>query len=280
VSHLVIDAFNSFGSLPNLQDLKIRVWILYPFPGFNLKAFSNLSSLSIHWEHKPNINRNFVGDIADLLGRCPNLERLTFCIPRPYHPPEAPLLTHIFAGLPSDTPLNLKQLDVTGLHVSADDFRAHVHHLLSLKVLRLMFNRHPDAPQQNGQISQLLLNNSIHLDEFAVDTTHPTGVLDYLSSYSGLTHLEFQSRYPGADTPEGVHRFFSSVLPTHGATLQVLELGWSVDTLWSRDIVPEDLAQIEKCRHLVKLVCSINITKGSPGRMDRSLVCRIICTVV
>lgn len=215
-----------------------------------------------------------ISDIADLLGRCPNLEQFTFSIPRPYHPSQVPLFTDLFADLrlPPTTCLTLKQLDLTGLHVSADAFHAHLRHLRSLKVLRLMFNRRGDSPEQNDQICQLLLDNSIHLNELTIDTTHPTGVLEYLSSYSGLQHLTFCSRYPGADSPEGVHRFFSSVLPRHSATLQVLRLGWTVETLWTRDIAPEDLAQIETCQQLTGLACCLTITIGYTVRTDRLLV--------
>jgi hypothetical protein len=248
------------------------VTVTYPFPGFSLKSFSNLSSLSITWQLKLNVNQDFISDVADLLGRCPDLEYLTFRIPRPYYPPDAPFLTHIFAGLPSTTRLKLKLLDVTGLRVSADDFRVHLHFLLSLKILRLMFNRQSDSPQQNSQICQLLLDNSIFLDELTIDTTHPTSVLDYLSSYSGLHHLEFKSRHPGADTPEGVHRFFSSVLPLHNATLRELYLGWSVETLWTQAITLEDIAQVRKCQQLTLLCCYVTVSIGPTGCTDKLLV--------
>jgi hypothetical protein len=267
-----MDAFNSFGSLPNLKELTVQVAIASPFPGFNLKSFSNLSLLSIIWEHTVNISQDFIGDVADLLGRCPHLECLTFCIPRPYYPPDAPLLAHILAGIPPTTRLKLRLLDVTGFRVSADDFRVHLHHLLSLRVLRLMFNRQSDSPQQNSQICQLLLDNSIHLDQLAIDTTHPTSVLDYLSSYSGLHHLEFTSRYPGVDAPEGVHRFFSSVLPLHSATLRELNLGWSVDTLWTRVIAPEAIAQIKECQQLTLLCCYVTVSTGPTECTDKVLV--------
>jgi hypothetical protein len=143
-----------------------------------------------------------------------------------------------------------------------------------------MFNRHADPPQQNGQICRILMDNSIYLDEFAIDTTHPTGVLDYLSSYSGLEHLKFQSRHPGADTPESLHRFFSSVLPLHSATLRELYLGWSVETLWTREIGAGDLAQIEKCQQLTRLSCHVAIAMGSTRPTDILLVGGVIYTVV
>jgi hypothetical protein len=116
------------------------------------------------------------------------------------------------------------------------------------------------------------MDNSIYLDELAIDTTHPTGVLDYLSSYSGLEHLKFQSRHPGADTPESVHRFFSSVLPLHSATLRELYLGWSVETLWTREIGAEDLAQIAKCQQLTRLSCYVTVAMGSTRPTDKLLV--------
>jgi hypothetical protein len=272
-----MDTFNSFGSLPNFKELTIQVDVTDPFPEFNLKSFSNLSLLSINWEHTMNIPQGFISDIADLLGRCPELECFTFRIPRPYHPPTAPLLAHILAGLPSTACLKLRLLDVTGLRISADDFRVHVHHLLSLKVLRLMFNRHADPPQQNGQICQLLFDNSIYLNELTIDTTHPTGVLNYLSSYCGLEHLEFQSRYPGADTPEGIHHFFVSVLPRHSATLRVLHLGWSVETPWTKEIALHNLDHIHKCQRLTTLICYVTVAVGPMVRTDKVLVSGCIC---
>jgi hypothetical protein len=132
--------------LNNFRELTIMDVVTYPFPGFNFKPFSNLSSLSITWELKLNVSQDFISDVADLLGRCPDLECLTFCIPRPYHSPDAPFLAHIFAGLPSTTHLKLRLLDVTGLRISADDFRVHLHHLRSLRVLRSMLNRQSNSP--------------------------------------------------------------------------------------------------------------------------------------
>jgi hypothetical protein len=275
VSNLVIGAFSAFGSLPNLRELTILVVVTYPFPGFNFKPFSNLFSLSITWQLKLNVNEEFIRDVADLLGRCPDLECLTFCIPRPYYPPDAPLLAHILANLPSTTCLKLRLLDVTGLRISANDFRLHLHHLLYLRILRLMLNRQSDSPQQNSQICQLLLDKSIHLDELTIDTTHPTSVLDYLSSYSGLHHLEFRSRHPGADTPEGVHRFFSSVIPLHSATLRELYLGWSVDTLWTRLISPDDVAQIKQCQQLTSLCCYVTVSLTPTECTDKVLVSNV-----
>jgi hypothetical protein len=141
VSNRVVDVLNAFGSLPNLRELTTIFVVLDSFPGFNLKSFSNLSSLAITCEQTMNISQDFISDVADLVGRCPDLDCITFCIPRPYYPPDPPFLMHLFAGLPSTTRLKLRLLDVTGLRVSADDFRVHLHHFLSLKVLRLMFNR-------------------------------------------------------------------------------------------------------------------------------------------
>ncbi|EKM84346.1 hypothetical protein AGABI1DRAFT_89062 [Agaricus bisporus var. burnettii JB137-S8] len=255
---LIVKGLDLLGSIPGLKELIIEIAISDPSPGFTFKPFSNLSLVSVHWIHEGDITQDFSAGLADLLGRCPNLEKFTFSVPRPYHPSKVPSFTHIFS-LPSTTYLKLRHLDLTGIYVSADDFRVHLHHLRSLKILHLMFNR-------------LLLDNSIYLDEFAIDTTHPPNVLKYLSSYSGLEHLKFQSRYPGADSPENIHRFFSLVLPLHRATLRVLHLGWSVETLWTRDIPPEELAQIEKCQQLTRISCYITVAVGRTGRTDKLMV--------
>ncbi|KAF7784945.1 hypothetical protein Agabi119p4_1110 [Agaricus bisporus var. burnettii] len=269
---LLVKGLDLLGSVPGLKELIIEIAVSDPSPGFTFKPFSNLSSVSVHWIHEGNITQDFSAGLVDLLGRCPNLEKFTFSVPRPYHPSKVPSFTHIFSGigsLPSTTCLKLRHLDLTGIYVSADEFRVHLHHLRSLKILRLMFNRCADSPGENDQICGLLLDNSIYLDEFAIDTTHPPNVLKYLSSYSGLEHLKFQSRYPGADSPENIHRFFSLVLPLHRATLRVLHLGWSVETLWTRDIPPEELAQIEKCQQLTRISCYITVAVGRTGRTDK-----------
>jgi hypothetical protein len=280
VSPLVLDVFNSFGSLQSLRELILRVVILTPFPGFTLKSFSNLSSVTINWEIGAEVSSDFISEIADLLVRCPALDKFTFSIPRPYYPSHVPVFAPFFGDLPPTACLKLKQLDLTGLRISADEFRAHLRHFKSLKVLRLMFNRHENSPEQNDQICRLLLENSITLDELTIDTTHPDGVLKYLSSYSGLEHLTFRSRYPGADTPEGLHHFFMSAVPCHSATLRELRLGWFVETLWTKDISSEYLTQIEKCQQLTRLSCSVTITLGHVERTDRLLVCCVMYTVI
>ncbi|XP_006453863.1 hypothetical protein AGABI2DRAFT_175624 [Agaricus bisporus var. bisporus H97] len=265
---LIVKGLDILGSVPGLKELIIEIAVSDPSPGFTFKPFSNLSLVSVHWIHEGDITQDFSAGLADLLGRCPNLEKFTFSVPRPYHPSKVPSFIHIFS-LPSTTYLKLRHLDLTGIYVSADDFRVHLHHLRSLKILHLMFNRCADSPGENDQICGLLLDNSIYLDEFAIDTTHPPNVLKYLSSYSGLEHLEFQSRYPGADSPESIHRFFFLALPLHRATLRVLHLGWSVDTPWTRDITPEELAQIEKCQQLTTISCYITVAVGRTGRTDK-----------
>lgn len=87
--HLLTDALNSFGSLPTIRHLEVEIYAFDPFPGFNLNAFSNLSSLTIIWRHTVNIKQDFVDDIADLISWCPNLERFTFSIPPPSRTPLA-----------------------------------------------------------------------------------------------------------------------------------------------------------------------------------------------
>jgi hypothetical protein len=167
---------------------------------------------------------------------------------------------------------------VTGPRASDNDLRVHLCHLPSPKVPRPMFSRHAHSPQQNGQICQPLLDNSIYLDEHAIDTTHSADVLDYLSSYHGLEKSSLHSQHSEADTPGSYHRFFSSILPLHSATLCELSLRWSVETPWTRDIGPEDLAQVETRRQLRKLSCHVTMTTGLTGRTDGLLVGSFMCT--
>jgi hypothetical protein len=62
------------------------------------------------------------------------------------------------------------------------------------------------------------------------------------------------------------------MLPLHSATLRELYLGWSVETLWTRVITPEHIAQVKKCQQLTLLCCYVTVSVGSTGCTDKLLV--------
>lgn len=168
--------------------------------------------------------------------------------------------------------MKLKKLKLVGIHVSADDFRTHLRHLQSLEALKILFNRHPLARDQYGQICHLLLDNQIFVKQLIIDCTSPPAVFRYLSSYSGLERLELHPRHPGDDSSELVHRFFSSILPLHSLSLRILSLGWCVKTAWT-SVTREDLVYVAKCQMLRKLRCWATVIRPThAARTDQLLV--------
>jgi hypothetical protein len=122
-----------------------------------------------------------------------------------------------------EEPLNLRRLTTRGIIVSSEDFLLHLPHFRHLENLALKLDPSPSSPLELGKIFSILCREEIFLKHVSLTMLHSPGIIDYISSYTGLEGFSINSYDTRDDVPILIHRFFSA-LKHHYGSLKSLRL--------------------------------------------------------
>lgn len=193
----------------------------------------------------------------------------------------------LFRYIPATAPpLRLRRLRLKSFLLRLDRFTLpHLAHLtsLSLEDIDDPFNRHldnecllknyPEVIQERkrcgsspGDIWKTLQAARIHLEKITVDDVS-TSLLDYLSSYSGLTDLHMEpSGYVDAASSDAMAAcFFQGPLESHAQSLQALRIKPHFEGLWCFGLHNfETISRFTRLNHLEMSIGSSDL--GLQGR--------------
>ncbi|KAJ3562596.1 hypothetical protein NP233_g9468 [Leucocoprinus birnbaumii] len=171
-------------------------------------------------------------EVADLIARCHDLKRLTLHFPPEpirygsrfvYTEPQA--LAEFFRGLSFlEVPLRLQRLlIVEGILVRAEDFVSQKRHFRFLEDLTIRLeHERPYNLEEIGRVFVTLRHEEVHLKHIALTNLHPPGIVEYISSYSGLAGLSIESHGDHRDDSSFlIHNLFIS-LKLHRSSLTSL----------------------------------------------------------
>ncbi|KAJ3563635.1 hypothetical protein NP233_g8814 [Leucocoprinus birnbaumii] len=250
--------------LPFLRELTLDLSVIkqYPQDHFSLTPFSDLKNFSIVWNHTVRPHPRIVAEISRVLHRSPGLEGFSFVIPWNFWRCKTfgSLVTmeELFDEMLSGTVhMRLKSFESRGVIVSGGGLQKHVRHFRYLERLRVRFDPSPSAAANIGDVFRVLMIEGIYLKHIHIDLIHHPLVFDYLTSYSGVESLALKPGHPQDDNPQLLDRFFSSVLPSHCASLKSLRLGGNFKTVWSQTLQEHHLMQISRCTLLEYICCWI-----------------------
>ncbi|KAJ3563255.1 hypothetical protein NP233_g9058 [Leucocoprinus birnbaumii] len=211
------DWMNTFvqniGSHPTLTNFTLVVNGVLPPATFSLQPLSHLHDFSFVWDNTVPIDTGLESEVAALIARCHNLKRLKLQFPY-VESPHA--LAGFFRGLPSlERSLRWQQLLITqGILVRAEDFISNKRHFQFLEDLTLdltidVDREHPRHTDEVGKLFSALCAQKIHLKRISLTNLHPSGIVEYISSYSGLTGFPIKSHGDHRDdSPSLIHNLF------------------------------------------------------------------------
>ncbi|KAJ3556218.1 hypothetical protein NP233_g12028 [Leucocoprinus birnbaumii] len=211
----------NIGSHPTLSDFALVVRDAQPPSASSIQPLSRLHGFSLAWHNATPIQPELECAVANLIARCHDLKRLKLNFPpQPtivnsrlvFSEPQA--LGGFFRGLSSlEVSLRLQRLLVEGILVRAEDFVSHKRHFRFLEDLTIRFeHERPYNLDGIGEVFATLRQEEIHLKRISLTNLHPPGVVEYISSYSGLTGLSIQSHSDHRDdSPTLIHNLFMAL---------------------------------------------------------------------
>ncbi|KAJ3573462.1 hypothetical protein NP233_g2413 [Leucocoprinus birnbaumii] len=262
--HHAIERFTqSLGALPNFKELHVDICPQSeedPNPNFPLEPIAGLRVLEFVWSDYQRLDKSILSQISRLLARSPEIEAFSFRVyPGPKN--EGLRLEEIFdATLGLSLDLKLKALEVRGVVVDESTWRKCVRHFHYLERLTVREDPSPIATSNIGGVFRMLSKEQIHLKEIHIDALNHDGVMDYMTSFSGLEKLFMRPDHPLDDSLDLVHRFFTAALPCHKQSLKLLKIGGNSTTAWSKILTTEQWNHLAACTQLEHLRCWVSIT--------------------
>lgn len=254
---------DSLASLPSLTEFQLK--LSYNSAGnLQLNRLSGLHKLIVSGTCD-NYRENVSKRLGELIAHSPQLEHLDLHNVQFFADEKQPTLHDLLEKVPRNRPLRLKHLGLEGWCTRLD--ATTLPHLTSLGSFKLLHNlvakSHPKPSQQlcetcstNDEIWNTLRKNGVVLSGLVTDLV-TDGLLDYLSSYTGLESLKFT--YATSSTWQESDRladkFYHNVLPRHVDSLAQLYIKPGFEGRWcfSQEIIPI----LSRCRKLLELTIGI-----------------------
>jgi hypothetical protein len=259
---------DTIAHLPLLQDFQLLLSSHLGSPHLQLDRLSGLTKILLHGTCV-DYRSDLISKLAEAIARSPHITHLEI------HPnglnwgyaSEIPSLHQILSIVPPGTTLRLTHLALHEVFCKIDAFTLpHLRSLVSLDLCGLPIvpwtsprSSVPDRrTQTNSTVSDIfavLTLEKIHLRHIVVENIGEA-VLSYLESYSSiLERLEMiPSRYMSAEKSNAlVERFYSSALPKHAETIQVLKIQPTFDLEGEWCYSPQVAAALSQCQSLASL---------------------------
>ncbi|KAF5349272.1 hypothetical protein D9756_009388 [Leucocoprinus leucothites] len=207
-----------------LKDFALIICGGHPLPELSLQPLSGLHAFSLSWDLREHLNSNLTAEVSSLLGRCPNLERVSVGMIARHNmhwvlnPQPLDALIESWSLLKD--PLKLRKLAIRGVTISSEDLISNIRHLRNLKDLAIeSYHTLVDL----GKIFDILRKEDIHLRNISITALHPPEIIEYISSFNGLERFFIESYDTRDDAPSLIHNLFSA-LQRHCATLSSLAI--------------------------------------------------------
>jgi hypothetical protein len=254
----VIDALTT---LSHLQDLHLTFYDGPPQPLLPLARLSGLKTISLtgSWT---SYCTDLIGELAETIAQSPGLVHLEVRTSTNTSE-EPPTLHDLLSKVPQGRPLRLTHLVLSGVFVRMDSRTLpHLRSLAYLDLHRLPGSPFPDWGRTRGckctitEIYAALNREKVHLKQVVLHGLVDDAVLDYLDSYSGLEVLELRTMYSKDDALG--HRFYTSVLPKHVDSIQVLKIRPCYEGRWCCNV--DDVSVLSQCNKLRSLTVALDST--------------------
>ena len=269
----VSDAISSLRFLRNLKLIFPESVYYLPMNGLHFDRLCNLENISVFGTCL-DYRSLIVSEVADAIANSPLLAHLELDYPCGFSPP----LDNFLAKRSPDMRLSLSHVVIADVRYF---FRVkpHLHALRSLELTNTAPYSRPlkflvERRTVMAKFYKTLAYERTFLSRIVIDDVFPT-FLDYLSLYSGiLTEISILYLYkpvPWEDLDQLAVRFYTSILPKHIDSLEILDISPMFTCKWC--FHPKEYLLFSQAKHLRSLSVSFAFAHSANANaiMDHTL---------